>query len=125
MVKNNKGVTLITLVVTIIVILILVGVTFSYTVQDSIIDRSINAKFETEVAAILERWNMEKASQEMSGTKLDDMNYTLEEALPDQNISSDFKRKLRIKKGELVFISTECTEEEIETLEDMRIYGDI
>lgn len=125
MLRKENGVTLVMLVVTIVVVLILAGATFTFTIQDSIINRSVNAKFETEVAALLERWNMEKAAIEMSGVKLEDMNYTLEEALPDQNVSSDFKRKLKIKKGEMVFISSECSAEEIETLERMRIYGDV
>lgn len=125
MLKNENGVTLIMLVVTVIVMLILATATFDFSVQDSIIEKSVNAKFETEVAALLERWNMEKAAREMKGIKLVDMNYTMEEALPDQEVRDDFKKKFRIKKGEMVFISTECSKDEIETLERMRIYGDI
>lgn len=124
MFRKENGVTLIMLVVTVIVLLILAGATFAFSMQNSVINRSMIAKFETEVAAILEKWNMQKASKEISGMKLEDMNYTLEEALPNEKINEEYKKKLKIKKGEMVFTSSECTEEEIETLERMRIYGD-
>ena len=56
--KKQKGITLVSLVVTIIVLIILAGVTVSTIIGDSgIVNRALNSKNETEIAQYIERIN--------------------------------------------------------------------
>ena len=58
--KNNKGITLIALVITIIVLLILAGVSIAMlTGNNGILSQSQNAVNDTERAEVVERINME------------------------------------------------------------------
>ena len=62
--KNNKGITLIALVITIIVLLILVGVSIAMLTGDNgILTKSTESKEETYLAEVLERVNMELNAQ--------------------------------------------------------------
>ena len=57
---NNKGITLIALVITIIVLLILAGVSIAMlTGQNGVLTRATDAKEDTAVAEAVERINME------------------------------------------------------------------
>ena len=50
--KNNKGITLVSLIITIIILIILAGITINITVgQDGIITKAKEAKTNTEIAA--------------------------------------------------------------------------
>ena len=73
--KNNKGITLIALVITIIVLLILAGVTIAMLTGDNgLLTRASSAKTETSKAEVLERVNMELNGQmanAMAGIKFD------------------------------------------------------
>ena len=61
---NNKGITLIALVITIIVLLILAGVSIAMlTGQNGILTRATEADTETEKAEVAERVNMELNAQ--------------------------------------------------------------
>ena len=56
--KKQKGITLVSLVVTIIVLIILAGVTVSTIIGDNgIVNRALNSKNETEIAQYIERIN--------------------------------------------------------------------
>ena len=58
--RNQKGITLIALVITIIVLLILAGVSIAMlTGQNGILNQATNAKDETAEAEVVERINME------------------------------------------------------------------
>ena len=58
--RNQKGITLIALVITIIVLLILAGVSIAMlTGQNGILTRATDAQNDTEVAEVVERINME------------------------------------------------------------------
>ena len=64
MLKNNKGITLIALVITIIVLLILAGVSIAMlTGQNGILNQATKAGDETAKAEALERVNMELNAQ--------------------------------------------------------------
>ena len=64
MLKNNKGITLIALVITIIVLLILAGVSIAMlTGQNGILNQASRAGDETNRAEVLERVNMELNGQ--------------------------------------------------------------
>ena len=61
---NNKGITLIALVITIIVLLILAGVSIAMlTGQNGILTQATNASDKTSVAEVVERVNMELQAQ--------------------------------------------------------------
>ena len=70
--KNNKGITLIALVITIIVLLILAGVSIAMlTGQNGILSQATQAKDDTAKAEVVERINMELQavySQALTGT---------------------------------------------------------
>ena len=58
--RNNKGITLIALVITIIVLLILAGVSIAMLTGDNgILNQATNAKNDTKEAEVVERINME------------------------------------------------------------------
>ena len=62
--KNNKGITLIALVITIIVLLILAGVSIAMLTGDNgILTKATDASNDTEIAEVLERVNMELNAQ--------------------------------------------------------------
>jgi len=64
MLKNNKGITLIALVITIIVLLILAGVSIAMlTGENGILNQATSAKYDTAKAEIVERVNMELNAQ--------------------------------------------------------------
>lgn len=73
--KNNKGITLIALVITIIVLLILAGVSIAMLTGDNgILTKATDASNDTEIAEVLERVNMELNAQltnAMAGDKFD------------------------------------------------------
>ena len=87
-IKNNKGITLIALVITIIILLILAGVTIaSLSGDNGILTRAAYAKEKTRREGIQERlnlWKTEKSMEENISSK--DMNIT------------DFIKKLRDNK---------------------------
>ena len=58
--RNQKGITLIALVITIIVLLILAGVSIAMlTGQNGVLTRATEAQSDTEVAEVVERMNLE------------------------------------------------------------------
>ena len=62
--KNNKGITLIALVITIIVLLILAGVSIAMLTGDNgILTQASTSKTNTQVAEVVERVNMELDAQ--------------------------------------------------------------
>ena len=73
---NNKGITLIALVITIIVLLILAGVSIAMlTGQNGILTQATNAGDKTSVAEVVERVNMELQAQyanALAGDSFDD-----------------------------------------------------
>ncbi len=74
--KNNKGITLIALVITIIVLLILAGVSIAMlTGENGILTRANESQVSTNDAEVIEKVNMELSAQlanAMSGKAFDD-----------------------------------------------------
>lgn len=91
---NNKGITLIALVITIIVLLILAGVSIAMlTGQNGILTRATEADEATEKAEIVERVNMELNAQytnALSGKAFD------EEATIKANLGDDAASKCTV-----------------------------
>lgn len=123
-IKSDKGVTLVALVITIIVLLVLAAVSLGAIADDGILENAVAAKLETEVASIVEHWHMERADKEIRDISPSTMNYTLREALPNYEISDDLNKKLKIKNGNIVYIPAECTDDEEKALERMQIFAE-
>ncbi len=81
---NNKGITLIALVITIIVLLILAGVSIStLTGENGILTRASEADIETRASTVEERNNLWKAEKQTDNYLGNDTAQTLEELLDD------------------------------------------
>ena len=82
--KNEKGITLIALVVTIVVLLILAGVSISMlTGENGIVTRAQEAKIMTELATVNEAIDLYKTEKTMDGTRV----YTDLDIAQDEEIS--------------------------------------
>ena len=94
MLKNNKGITLIALVITIIVLLILAGVSIAMLTGDNgILTQATKAKTDTNTAEIVERINME-------------LNAFKTDILANGSISADTKSKAEAALGSGYVVNT-------------------
>lgn len=111
--KENKGITLIALVISIIVLLILSGVTVTMLVgQNGILTRTQNAKFTTEISQIKEEWNLEKLSFQMQGEQTENINASGEDVKKYVNIPDSYIGKISIVNGELAYDINKFSKEE-------------
>ena len=105
---NERGITLIALVVTIIVLLILAGITISTLVGENvIITKAIEAREKTEIAEVKERVQLDILGEQAKGTgsgitagKLQEIlgKYFTEESIPENaNESWSGNTKLQIR----------------------------
>lgn len=127
-IKNENGLTMITLVITIIVMLIIIGVVVQTLVDTKLIDRAKGIDYKAEFAELSEEWNTRRAELQMKGVVDADMNYpdlktatiqvgetTLQEKLiRATKLSDDMNDKIQVKNGRLVYSKDACTAEEIE-----------
>jgi len=75
-VKNEKGITLISLVVTIVIMLVLAGVSIRYFINTSLIDRTINLNDKNMISSLVDEWNDRRAFIEIKGSiPATEMNY--------------------------------------------------
>ena len=126
--KNESGMTMITLVITIIVMLIIVCVVVQTLVDTKLINRAKGIDYKAEFAELSEEWNTRRAELQMKGISDEDMNYpdlksatiqvgetTLQEKLiRATKLSDDMNDKIQVKKGRLVYSKDDCTKEEID-----------
>ena len=114
---NNKGITLIALVITIIVLLILAGVTIAtLTGENGILTRAETAKEETEKAETTEELNMYRTELNMNKVLADGADSINVEGYEElkkyiPSITEKDANSLKIENGELVFKQS-ITEEE-------------
>lgn len=98
--KNQKGITLIALVITIIVLLILAGVSIAMLTGDNgILTKATQSKSETGLAEVLERVNMELNAQlanAMAGDAFDEKS-DIEENL--ETITGDYDVEATVTNG--------------------------
>ena len=122
--KNQKGITLVALIITIIVMLILVGVTINVALNGGLFKKAKEAVIKTEVQQIEEQLMIKKASlltdSEIDGTT--GYNITID----DLDISAELKNKYRNKlsissDGKLQYNANNCTEEEKACLSDLGV----
>ena len=139
MLKKERGITLIALVITIIVLLILAGVTIAMVVGDNgILTRAREAKFKEEISGYLEKLEIYKANKSI-GNYLNEQS-DVETLLADKgslycdgkilegqtikNIIDDFDEKyndkLLVLKGKM-WITQVATEQEIDWAKDLGV----
>lgn len=133
--NNDKGVSLIMLVVTIIIMVILAGVTINTTLESGVIDKAEDLHIRTEFSELAEEWNTRRAELNMKNVSDEDINYPniktatiiigetelQERVIRMVDISDELNRKIEIYKGLIVYKASECTEEEIEYFESQEV----
>ena len=127
MIRRNRGITLVSLVITIIVMLILAGVSLSMVIgENSILDQATNASTTQELSKIKESFEMQslgdniqaKVNRTQSKTATAHvMGEKIREYIP--NISDEFVDQIAIFNGKLVYINEEATEKELQIAEDL------
>ena len=66
--KQNKGITLIALIITVIILLILASVTIAIVLgENGLLERAQEAKFKTKMSSIAEEWDIYKLNMTMNG----------------------------------------------------------
>ncbi len=124
MTKNNqKGITLIALIITIIVMLVLVGVTINVALNGGLFEKGEKAAYQTNASTIKEMVALKKAEvlAGYNGKSQDDYKITMNGLELTGNLK-EFETKLTVSKdGTLYYIKDEVTEKEIKWLEEIGI----
>ena len=125
--KNNRGITLVSLVITIIVMLILAGVSLSMVVGDnSVLKQASKATISKKLSEIKEEFQVEGLGSSITSyvkrtkRELDEacvMGDDLEKYIP--GIDDVYKEKIAIFNGELVFLKAGATEEELQIAQEL------
>lgn len=98
--RSEKGIALITLVITIIVLGILAAVSLSGVIgSESIVDRARGAIFKSELRDLKDTWDTKKVSIDQSKLNFDN----LEDVIDVEQIPEDLRGKLQIKNGVLSY----------------------
>ena len=145
-IKNEKGITLISLVVTIIIMLVLAGVSIRYFISTSLIDRTINLNDKNMISALVDEWNNRRALIEVKGSiPTTEMNYDnlknidlyLTEAYDDPDNETRYSEKLIqntvlkdeynnvivIVEGQIRYIKDQVTPQQEAVFKDLGIEG--
>ena len=110
--KENKGITLIAMVITIIVLLVLAGVSIAMlTGENGIFTQAQRAKFFTEIQELNERIELSKLDE---GSKFGKINDVLD-------INSSYNNKLEVENGKLVYIDGKFSNTELDWLNELGI----
>ena len=136
--SNNKGITLVALVITIVILIILATVTINFTFgDDGIITKANQAKYMAELSTFQEELGLYKANKQISEEGFnvesltageESLSYTTSEGLVTEGtiydvitslIGSSFAGKMEIIKGELLINSQDI--EEIKIAQSMGI----
>ena len=108
--KENKGITLIALVITVIVLLILAGVSISMlTGNNSIITKAGEAKTATELTGIKEKIELKQVEE---GSKKEELRYMTVEEVNERikDIPEEYKGKVGLYREEPVYLGKEDDE---------------
>ncbi len=132
--KENKGITLIALIITIIVMLILVATTINVVINGPIFEKAREATFKTELSKLQEELAMYKWEKKIESFEFDESSLsankqwlyydpvqyvedgTIEDVMP--SISESMKEKVEILNGEIMFTGSE---KEIDWAKDLGI----
>lgn len=117
--NNNRGITLIALIISILVMLILAGVSISGVLNADTIGRAKEVAFKSEAKDIKDAWETKIIGIDSTYLDYEDIS----KILSDSNANPDMLKKLEIQNGRLVYKSEECTEEEIRWFESLGIFG--
>ena len=136
--SNNKGITLVALVITMVILIILATVTINFTFgDDGIITKANQAKYMAELSTFQEELGLYKANKQISEEGFnvesltageESLSYTTSEGLVTEGtiydvitslIGSSFAGKMEIRKGELLINSQDI--EEIKIAQSMGI----
>ena len=110
---EEKGITLLALVITIIVMLILVGVTITLVIQGGLFDSAKKAKYQTEISEIKDALETEKVLKvsENGGNVPMDYGITLNDLDIPDNLKNGYKDELIISNGILYYNPDNIKEE--------------
>lgn len=118
---NNKGITLISLVVVIIVMIILATVSINGILNAGTVEVAKEVAFKSQAKDIKDAWQARIIG--INSTFLDYENVT--DILSGLNADEEIISKLEIQSGELVYKNEECTQEEKEWFEQVGIFGGV
>ncbi len=122
--RNQKGITLIALIITIIVMLVLVGVTINVALNGGLFEKGEKAAYQTNVATIKEQVAIKKAEilADNNGKAPDDYEIDLSDLQISEKLKTEFQNKLTISKdGTLYYIDGEINNKEKAWLEEIGI----
>ena len=136
-IKSDRGLSLITLVITAIVGVIIAGATFNILRESDVVDNAESLELRRTLSEVSEEWNMRKAKFEMDGIDLSTITYfdiktatisvgetNFQEKLINCEISDEINEKMKIISGELVYVSKKCTEEDLKVFKEQGIRSD-
>lgn len=136
-IKSDRGLSLITLVITAIVGVIIAGATFNILRESDVVDNAESLELRKTLSEVSEEWNMRKAKFEMDGIDLSTITYfdiktatisvgetNFQEKLINCEISDEINEKMKIISGELVYVSKKCTEEDLKVFKEQGIRSD-
>jgi len=113
--NNQKGITLIALIITIIVMLILVGVTINVALNGGLFSKAEEAGAKTKIAQIQEALTIKKAEvlADKNGEAPEDYGITLDKLNIPAQLKTEYESKLIISKdGKLYYDATVVTNKE-------------
>ena len=124
--QNQKGITLIALIITIIVMLILVGVTINVALNGGLFEKGEKAAFQTEASTVKEQLEMAKALKVMEngGKLLDDYSGITFDDLTDldEKTIGKYENKIVVaKNGDICYNPANVTDQEKTWLEEIGI----
>lgn len=136
-IRSDKGLSLITLVITAIVGIIIAGATFNILRESDVVDNAESLELRKTLSEVSEEWNMRKAKFEMEGRDLSSLTYydvktatisigetNFQEKLINCEISDEINEKIKIISGELVYVAKKCTEEDLKVFKEQGIRSD-
>lgn len=111
---NNKGITIIALIVTIVLMLILASVVVNVAIDDALFSSAGKVNLETEIVDLQKQLMKKQFLNE---------NVILEGNINDVlNIDSHYNDKLVIENGELAYYKDKWSDSQIEILEELGVY---
>ena len=117
--SNEKGITLISLIITIIIILLLTAVSLSGTFGGgNVIDRAQEAIYKSDVKDLKDLWESKIADIDASNINFD----SLEDAIGESQVPREFRGVFAIENGKLVYLDGVVDPEKEQWMNDVGIF---
>lgn len=117
--SNEKGITLISLIITIIIILLLTAVSLSGAFGGgNVIDRAQEAIYKSDVKDLKDLWESKIADIDASNINFD----SLEDAIGESQVPREFRGVFAIENGKLVYLDGVIDAEKEQWMNDVGIY---